>query len=61
MRERSDEALMEAYAHGDAAAFERLYRRHRGPLYRYIIRYVGDAAIANDLYQGCWEKIILAR
>jgi RNA polymerase sigma-70 factor (ECF subfamily) len=61
MEDRSDEALMQAYAGGDLAAFERLYARHRGPLYRYILRQVGDAGIANDLYQGSWEKIIRAR
>jgi RNA polymerase sigma-70 factor (ECF subfamily) len=61
MRERSDEALMKAYADGDMSAFEHLYNRHRGPLYRYILRQVGDAATANDLFQGSWEKIIKAR
>jgi RNA polymerase sigma-70 factor (ECF subfamily) len=61
MRERSDEALMAAYADGDMNAFEQLYQRHRGPLYRYIRRQVRDAPTANDLYQGCWEKIIKAR
>jgi RNA polymerase sigma-70 factor (ECF subfamily) len=61
MRERGDEALMKAYADGDMEAFEHLYQRHRGPLYRYILRLVQDAATANDLYQGSWEKIIKAR
>jgi RNA polymerase sigma factor (sigma-70 family) len=61
MRERGDEALMKAYADGDMEAFEHLYNRHRGPLYRYILRQVQDAATANDLYQGSWEKIIKAR
>jgi len=61
MRDRSDEQLMKSYAGGDMAAFERLYDRHRGPLYRYIPRQAGDAATANDLYQGAWEKIIKAR
>ncbi len=42
-------------------AFELLYNRHRGPLYRYILRQVHDDATANDLYQGSWEKIIKAR
>jgi len=42
-------------------AFEVLYERHRGPLYRYILRLVGNPATANDLYQGSWEKIIKAR
>ena len=60
MRERSDEALMKAYASGNMEAFEFLYDRHRGPLYRYILRQVNDAATANDLFQGSWEKIIKA-
>jgi RNA polymerase sigma factor (sigma-70 family) len=60
MRERSDETLMKAYADGNMEAFERLYNRHRGPLYRYILRQVNDAATANDLFQGSWEKIIKA-
>ena len=61
MTERSDEALMKAYAGGNMVAFEHLYNRHRWPLYRYILRQVGDAATANDLFQGSWEKIIKAR
>jgi len=61
MRELSDEILMERYAGGDAAAFDELYARHRGPLYRYFVRQVNDRASANDLYQGAWEKIIRSR
>lgn len=61
MRERSDEDLMNAWAGGSMAAFETLYGRYRGPLYRYLLRLCGDAAQANDLYQGCWEKVIRAR
>lgn len=61
MRERSDEQLMKSYAGGNMKAFEHLYERYRGPLYRYILRLAGDPATANDLYQGSWEKIIRAR
>ena len=61
MRDRSDETLMKSYAGGSIEAFEELYERHRGPLYRYIFRQVGNATLANDLYQGSWEKIIKAR
>ena len=61
MREMTDEKLMQRYAKGDAQAFERLYERHRGPLYRYFKRQVSDVATANDLYQGTWEKIIKSR
>lgn len=61
MRECSDEALVVAWNDGSMAAFETLYARYRGPLYRYFLRLSGDAAQANDLYQGCWEKVIRAR
>ncbi len=61
MRDRSDEQLMKTYADGSMDAFEVLYQRHRGPLYRYILRLVENPATANDLYQGSWEKIIKAR
>ena len=61
MRDASDETLMQQYAAGDLSAFEALYARYRGPLYRYILRQVSDPATANDLYQGAWEKIIKAR
>ena len=61
MRESSDEALMKAWAGGEMDAFEQLYARYRQPLYRYILRLSGDPVAANDLYQGCWEKVIKAR
>jgi RNA polymerase sigma-70 factor (ECF subfamily) len=61
MHETSDEQLMQRYAQGDVGAFEQLYARHRGALYRYFSRQVRNAATANDLYQGVWEKIIRAR
>jgi len=61
MRGASDESLMRQYGSGDMAAFETLYQRYRGPLYRYFLRHLGDTAATNDLYQGCWEKVIGAR
>jgi RNA polymerase sigma-70 factor (ECF subfamily) len=61
MREATDEQLMRRYAKGNAKAFDELYARHRGPLYRYFIRQVSNPATANDLYQGAWEKMIKAR
>ena len=61
MRDRSDEQLMKSYASGSIEAFEVLYERYRGPLYRYILRLVAESATANDLYQGCWEKIVKSR
>lgn len=58
--ETSDERLMLAYAGGDAAAFERLYRRHKDALYRYFLRHV-ETADAGELFQDVWQKLIQAR
>jgi len=57
----TDEALMLAYRDGDAKAFEALYSRWRGKLYRYLLRQCGNAAYADELYQDIWLKIVNAR
>jgi len=59
--EASDEALMLAYARGDAAAFERLYARHKGPTYRYFLRHTSDRSAADELQQDVWLKLVRAR
>lgn len=56
---RTDEALMLAYRDGDAAAFEALYGRWRGRLYRYLAHQVPDRA--EELFQDVWLKVINAR
>ncbi len=45
------------YRDGDAEAFETLYSRHRGPLYRYFIRQVSRAQV-DDLFQEVWLRVI---
>lgn len=57
----TDEALMLAYAHGDATAFERLYTRHKGPTYRYFLRHTSERATADELHQDTWMKVVGAR
>ena len=59
--EAGDEALMLAYAAGDAGAFDRLYERHRGGVYRYVLRHVGNAGLADELFQDVWMNAIRAR
>jgi len=56
-----DRDLMQRYGNGDAGAFEMLYARHKGPLYRYYLRQGLDEAIAAELFQEVWMKIIRAR
>jgi RNA polymerase sigma-70 factor (ECF subfamily) len=57
----SDEDLMLAYCAGEARAFEALYRRHKGPLYRYLVRQCRDAPAAEELFQDIWLAIVRAR
>ena len=59
--EAGDEQLMLAYREGDAGAFEQLYRRHRGGLYRFVLRSIRDRATAEELYQEIWMRVIEAR
>jgi RNA polymerase sigma-70 factor (ECF subfamily) len=58
---QTDEALMLEYAAGSAAAFDRLYARHRGGLYRYLLRQCKAASVAEELFQDVWMSIIRTR
>lgn len=59
--ETSDEALMLAYAAGAVRAFEQLYARHRGPLYRFLQRQLRNPALAEEMFQDVWQRVIAAR
>ena len=52
---------MLAYGGGDAAAFETLYARHRGGLFRFVLRAVKDRGVAEELFQEVWVRVIEAR
>ena len=52
---------MLAYAAGDAAAFDALYARHKGGVYRYLVRHCGNAGIADELFQDVWMNVIRVR
>src|SRR5580692_12771584 len=53
--------LMLRYRDGDADAFLALYARHKGPLYRYLLRQVRNAGVAADLFQEVWSRLIATR
>ena len=56
-----DETLLLAYAAGDAAAFDTLYARHKGGVYRFILRQCAHAGVADELFQDVWMNVIRAR
>jgi RNA polymerase sigma-70 factor (ECF subfamily) len=57
----SDEMLMLAYAGGQVAAFDQLYARHRARLYRFLLRQLRDGALADEIFQDVWQRVIAAR
>jgi len=59
----SDHQLMFAYAAGDASAFDVLYARHEGSLYRFVRRVLGPALVAqaDEVFQDTWLRIVAAR
>ncbi len=59
--EIADEQLMQRYQRGDAAAFETLYRRHRDPVYRYLLRGISDRERAQELFQEVWASVVRVR
>jgi RNA polymerase sigma-70 factor, ECF subfamily len=56
--ETSDERLMLAFQAGDARAFETLVRKHRTPVFNFILRFVGHRARAEDVLQETWLKVV---
>ncbi len=58
-----DDQLMLAYAGGDVSAFDVLYARHQGALFRFVRRLLGSpmAAQADEVFQDTWVRIIGAR
>ena len=59
--EADDATLMLRYRDGDVRAFEILYARHKGGVYRYLQRMCRNPEVANDLFQEVWSKVIASR
>jgi len=57
----TDESLMLAWAGGELRAFETLYARHRSRLYSFLLRQLRDAALADEMFQDVWQRVIAAR
>lgn len=58
---KSDSALLaRCRDHKDADAFDLLFRRHKDAFYRFLVTLAGDAAIAEDVSQQCWLRLLEA-
>lgn len=62
LKQLNDELLMSIFSNSNdinsQGAFETLYQRHKGPLYRFIKRSINNSQDANELFQDLWFKII---
>lgn len=59
--QQSDEQLMVMYAnntHHAQRAFAVLYERHKGPLYRFVLKSINNETQADELFQDLWFRII---
>ncbi|HET6429580.1 MAG TPA: sigma-70 family RNA polymerase sigma factor [Phycisphaerae bacterium] len=56
----SDEQLMVRYQEGDTAALEMLIHRYRRELFHFLARFVGNAALAEDVFQETFLQVHLS-
>jgi RNA polymerase sigma-70 factor (ECF subfamily) len=55
---RPDETLLQAIRGGDLRAFDELYARYERRLFGYVLRFVGDPALAEDLFQDILLRVL---
>lgn len=54
----SDNQLLSQYLEGDYSAFEVLYARHKGGVFRYLLRQLHNESLTEDIFQDVWSKVI---
>lgn len=57
LTERSDEELLACFRGGRQEAFAVLVRRYERELYGYLRRYLGDASLADDVFQNTFLQL----
>ena len=53
----SDEELLISYRHGDADAFAELVHRYERELFHFLVRFLGDRAAAEDVFQETFLQV----
>jgi RNA polymerase sigma-70 factor (ECF subfamily) len=54
---RTDEQLIAAYSAGDRAGFAELVERYQRELFHFLVRFLGDRAAAEDIFQETFLQI----
>lgn len=53
----TDEQLLEEHLAGSETAFRQLVERYRVELFRYLARFLGDRALADDVFQETFVQV----
>jgi RNA polymerase sigma-70 factor (ECF subfamily) len=54
---RTDEQLLEAYRVGDKLVFKQLVERYQRELFHFLVRFLGDRAAAEDVFQETFLQV----
>lgn len=54
---RSDEQLLADYRDGDGRGFEQLVQRYQRELYHFLVRFMGDRVLADDVFQETFLQV----
>src|SRR5688500_17363898 len=55
--DRTDEQLLSDYRQGDRTAFAQLMARYQRELYHFLVRFLGDRAAAEDVFQETFLQV----
>lgn len=53
----SDSLLLQRFLRGDSEAFSALVKRYQHSLYPFLVRFVGDASLAEDIFQETFLQV----
>ena len=56
-RAGDDEQLLADYRHGDRNSFAQLMQRYQRELYHFLVRFLGDRAAAEDVFQETFLQV----
>jgi len=60
LKKLTDEQLLEAYRGGDEPAFAELMHRYEKELYNFLLRFLGQSALAEDVFQESFLQVHLS-
>jgi RNA polymerase sigma-70 factor (ECF subfamily) len=55
--QRTDEQLLADYLHGDKSSFTLLVQRYQRELYHFLVRFMGDRQLADDVFQETFLQV----